>query len=135
MARPAKAVNTKTGTITKEEESIRKETESRLKGSCNRLNPPKYLTDDQYYRLKDHLEQFPKDDHVVHGDFHIKNIMQQNGENLLIDMDTLSMGHPVFELAGIYAAYIGFSCVDKNNASEFFGIKREQADDIWKYTV
>ena len=31
---------------------------------------------------------------MLHGDYHIKNIMQQNGENLLIDMDTLAMGHP-----------------------------------------
>ena len=47
MARPAKAVSTKTGTITKEEEAIRKDTEQRLKGKSRRLTPPKYLTDDQ----------------------------------------------------------------------------------------
>ena len=47
MARPAKAVSTKTGTITKEEEAIRKDTEQRLKGKSHRLTPPKYLTDDQ----------------------------------------------------------------------------------------
>ena len=47
MARPAKAVNTKTGTITKEEEAIRKDTEQRLKGKSNRLTPPKFLTEDQ----------------------------------------------------------------------------------------
>ena len=47
MARPAKAINTKTGTITKEEEAIRMESETRLKGKSNRLTPPKFLTDDQ----------------------------------------------------------------------------------------
>jgi aminoglycoside phosphotransferase (APT) family kinase protein len=81
------------------------------------------------------FNEIPETNSMLHGDYHIKNIMQQNGENLLIDMDTLSMGHPVYEFAAIYAAYIGFSCVDKNNAAEFFGITREQADDMWKYTV
>lgn len=47
MARPAKAIGTKTGAITKEEEEIRKKTETKLKGKSNRLTPPKYLTDNQ----------------------------------------------------------------------------------------
>lgn len=47
MARPAKALGTKTGAITKEEEEIRKKTEAKLKGKSNRLTPPKYLTDSQ----------------------------------------------------------------------------------------
>ncbi|MBE6835458.1 MAG: STAS domain-containing protein [Ruminococcaceae bacterium] len=81
------------------------------------------------------FNDIPDTNTMLHGDFHIKNIMQQNGENLLIDMDTLSMGHPIFEFAAIYAAYIGFSCVDKLNAQEFLGIKKEACDDFWKYTV
>jgi len=81
------------------------------------------------------FEEIPETNNIIHGDFHIKNIMQQNGENLLIDMDTLSMGHPIYEFAAIFAAYIGFSCVDKENGANFFGIKREDCLDIWKYTV
>lgn len=94
-----------------------------------------YLPEEIGNKLVKLFEEIPETNNIVHGDFHIKNIMQQNGENLLIDMDTLSMGHPVFELAGIYAAYIGFSCVDKENAAKFFGIESEQANEIWKYTV
>ena len=72
---------------------------------------------------------------MLHGDYHIKNIMQQNGENLLIDMDTLSMGHPIFEFAAIYLAYVGFSCIDHNNVKEFLGIPYEQAQQFWKATL
>ena len=72
---------------------------------------------------------------MIHGDFHIKNIMKQNGENLLIDMDTLAMGHPIYEISGIHTAYIAYSCVDKNNVVSFFGITREQADEIWNSTL
>jgi len=93
------------------------------------------LPDEIGEKLLKMFNEIPETNTMLHGDYHIKNIMQQNGENLLIDMDTLSMGHPVYEFAAIYAAYIGFSCVDKNNAAEFFGITREQADDMWKYTV
>ncbi|MBQ9530689.1 MAG: phosphotransferase [Eubacterium sp.] len=94
-----------------------------------------YLPEEIGSKLVKLFEEIPETNNIVHGDYHIKNIMQQNGENLLIDMDTLSMGHPVFELAAIYAAYVGFSCVDKENGAKFFDIKREQCNDIWKYTV
>ncbi|MBR7061237.1 MAG: phosphotransferase, partial [Eubacterium sp.] len=94
-----------------------------------------YLPEEIGAKLVKLFEEIPETNNIIHGDFHIKNIMKQNDENLLIDMDTLSMGHPVFELAAIYAAYIGFGCIDKENAAKFFGIKREQTENIWKYTV
>ena len=81
------------------------------------------------------FSEIPETNNMLHGDFHIKNIMRQNGENLLIDMDTLSMGHPIFEFVGIYAAYLGFSCVDKENGANFLGITTQQCHDMWKYTV
>ena len=81
------------------------------------------------------MEEIPETNNMLHGDYHIKNIMQQNGENLLIDMDTLSQGHPIFELAAIYAAYIGFSCVDAKNSEEFLGIPTEMCEKFWEYTV
>ena len=72
---------------------------------------------------------------MLHGDYHIKNIMQQNGENLLIDMDTLAMGHPIFEFSAIYAAYVGFSCIDHENVRAFIGISYEQAQQFWHATL
>lgn len=81
------------------------------------------------------FESVPDVPNMIHGDFHIKNIMKQNGENLLIDMDTLAMGHPIYEISGIFTAYIAYSCVDKDNVVSFFGITREQADEIWQGTL
>ena len=81
------------------------------------------------------VSEIPDTLNMLHGDYHIKNIMQQNGENLLIDMDTLSMGHPVFEFAAIYLAYVGFSCIDHNNVKDFLGIPYEQAGQFWKATL
>lgn len=95
----------------------------------------KHLPEEIGTKLLKLFKDIPETNNMLHGDFHIKNIMQQNGENLLIDMDTLSMGHPIYEFAAIFAAYIGFSCVDKFNAQEFLGIKREYCIQFWESTV
>ncbi len=94
-----------------------------------------YLPEEIGNKLVALVEAIPDTNNMLHGDYHIKNIMQQNGENLLIDMDTLAMGHPIFEFAAIYAAYIGFSCIDKENVFHFLGIPYEQAQVFWKATL
>ena len=81
------------------------------------------------------VQEVPDTLNMLHGDYHIKNIMRQNGENLLIDMDTLSMGHPIFEFAAIYLAYVGFSCIDRDNVKAFLGIPYEQAGAFWRATL
>jgi len=53
--------------------------------------------------------------------------MVQKDELLLIDMDTLSVGHPIFELAALYAPYVAFNEDDPGNSMNFFGIKDEDA--------
>ena len=94
-----------------------------------------YLPADVGEKLVRLVREVPDTLNMLHGDFHIKNIMRQNGENLLIDMDTLSMGHPVFEFAAIYLAYIGYSCIDRNNVKDFFGIPYEQGTAFWRTTL
>lgn len=81
------------------------------------------------------VQAVPDTYNMLHGDYHIKNIMQQNGENLLIDMDTLAMGHPIFEFSAIYAAYIGFSCIDHEQVMRFLGIPYEQSLQFWNATL
>ena len=94
-----------------------------------------YLPDDIGEKLVRLVKDIPDTLNMLHGDYHIKNIMQQNGENLLIDMDTLAMGHPVFEFSAIYLAYKGFSCIDRNCVQDFLGISYETADVFWRSTV
>ena len=94
-----------------------------------------YLPADVGDKLVRLMREIPDTNNMLHGDYHIKNIMQQNGENLLIDMDTLAMGHPVFEFAAIFLAYVGFSCIDHENVKRFLGIPYEQANRFWRATV
>ncbi|MBR1842333.1 MAG: phosphotransferase [Oscillospiraceae bacterium] len=97
-------------------------------------NIAKYLdkeSADKFIALAKALEP---DFHMLHGDFHIKNVMVQNGESLLIDMDTLAVGDPVFEFAGIYLAYIGYAELDKNNPKEFFKLDYSVTSKLWEET-
>src|SRR5574344_1672834 len=81
-----------------------------------------YLPKDQYDKLVKLFDEVPDTHKMIHGDYHTKNIMLQNGEVLLIDMDTLAMGHPVFEISSMYLAFIGFGLVDPKNIQQFLGI-------------
>ena len=73
--------------------------------------------------------------HMLHGDFHAKNVMYQNGESLLIDMDTLSCGHPVFELGTMFTSHIASTEVELGNVQRFFGIPREDMAELWHETM
>jgi thiamine kinase-like enzyme len=73
--------------------------------------------------------------HMMHGDYHIKNVMLQNGEVLLIDMDTLCHGHPIFELASMFNAYAGYSDVDHSVVKDFIGIPYEVSVPFWRESL
>lgn len=94
-----------------------------------------YLPEEIFTKLVSLVEAVPEDLHMMHGDYHIKNVMLQDGEVLLIDMDTLCYGNPVFEFASIFNAYIGFSEHDHDHVQDFLGIDWELANDIWNKTL
>ncbi len=94
-----------------------------------------YLSPEKGEKLVSMVEAVPVDYHMMHGDYHIKNVMLQDGEALLIDMDTLCHGYPVFEFASIFNAYQGFSCADHTNIERFLGITYEQGAEIWNKTL
>ena len=41
------------------------------------------------------IDKLPASNTLIHGDFHTGNVFLQNGEPLLIDMDRVSIGHPI----------------------------------------
>ena len=94
-----------------------------------------YLPAEQYEKLHSLIAAVPEDNHMLHGDYHIKNVMLQDGETLLIDMDTLCLGHPVFEFASIFLAYVGFGEVNHENTQQFLGIPYEMGVEFWHKTL
>ena len=90
-----------------------------------------YLSEDLFTKLYSLIDAVPTDFHMMHGDYHLKNVMLQNGESLLIDMDTLCYGHPIFELASMYNAYVGYSVLDHEQVLKFLGIDYDTACAFW----
>ena len=91
-----------------------------------------YLPAEEAEKLYALVDAVPQDMHMMHGDYHIKNVMLQNGEVLLIDMDTLCHGHPIFELASMYNAYCGYCVLDHSVVEQFLGISYETARSLWR---
>ena len=94
-----------------------------------------HLPDEQAKKLRALIEAVPKQNTLMHGDYHTNNIMVQNGEPLLIDMDTLCMGHPIFELGSMFNAFIGYAEHDHENVMEFFGYSFETAGKFWQLAL
>ena len=94
-----------------------------------------FLPDDIFAKLQKMIEEIPDNTHLLHGDYHMKNIMLQDGEPCLIDMDTLSQGDPIFEFMAMYSAYIGFNELDHSIADSFLGIPFETCVHIFEETV
>jgi len=67
------------------------------------------------------VSEVPDTPTLLHADLHLKNIMMCEGELMLIDMDTLCMGDPIFDLATIYNSYREFPSIDEE-AAAFLGI-------------
>lgn len=82
-------------------------------------------------KLFEMTEEIPESDHMIHGDYHTKNIVLAGDEVLVIDMDTLSVGYPIFDFASMYNAYVGYSENDPEVVRRFQGYSPEIAHRFW----
>ena len=94
-----------------------------------------HIPEDHGKKLRALIEAVPKQNTLMHGDYHTNNVMVQNNEPLLIDMDTLCMGHPVFELGSMFNAFVGYSELDHQNMMDFFGYSFETAGKFWNLAL
>ena len=65
----------------------------------------------------------------------MKNVMMAEGDPLLIDMDTLSQGSPIFDLQDIYLVYQAFEEDEPGNTMAFMGISAALARFVWDQTM
>ena len=94
-----------------------------------------YLPADKSQKLHNLINALPESKHMMHGDYHTNNIMVQNGETLLIDMDTLSIGCPVLEFGSMFNAFVGFSELNHEIVKDFLGFDFETAGRFWKMSL
>ena len=90
-----------------------------------------HLPEDTYAKLHKLVEEVPHRDTMIHGDYHTNNVHYANNEAILIDMDTLSVGHPVFEFASIFLAYRGYGAVDHSRVQSFLHLDWDTAGYVW----
>ena len=64
-------------------------------------NASKFLTEEEGKMLEQILDVLPEGDRLCHCDAHPKNIMIQNEDMLWIDMEGMSVGHPIYDLISI----------------------------------
>lgn len=91
-----------------------------------------HLPDALQEKLHQLISAVPEHSFMLHGDYHSNNVMVQNGEPLLIDMDTLCAGHPVFELASTFNAYVGFGELDPDVIKQFMKLDADTAKAVWQ---
>jgi uncharacterized protein (TIGR02172 family) len=90
------------------------------------------LPEAPWRKLRAMVEAVPACSHMLHGDYHTKNLQVQNDEVLIIDMDTLSVGNPIFELGSVYNSLLGFSELDHSVIQRFQGYSYETAGIFWR---
>ena len=91
-----------------------------------------HLPEEQCDKLISLIEAVPERHTMIHGDYHTNNVEMQNGEVLLIDMDTLSYGHPVFELGSMYLGFVGFGRQNPAVTERFMKLPYETTCYIWR---
>lgn len=94
-----------------------------------------YLPEGIADRIRALIADMPEDLHAVHGDVQMKNVMLSEREALLIDMETLSVGNPVFDFAGLWMAYCAFLEDEPDNSRRFLGIDAEACLGVYQKVV
>ena len=88
-----------------------------------------YMTDEEVDTLHRINDAIPESDTVVHGDFHPKNVMIQNGELVLIDMADLTTGHPLYDLGSMALTH---HLPSDGRIENITGMKAEMVRRLWQ---
>ena len=71
------------------------------------------------------VNDLPTRNTLVHGDFHTNNVFMMKDEPLIIDMDRVSRGHPIVEIADLYYFYVVLGEDDPSVVENFMGFSYE----------
>ncbi len=86
-----------------------------------------HIPAETYDKLYGLIDAIPESNHMIHGDYHTNNVHYANDEAILIDMDTLSTGNPIFEFASIFLAYQGYGDLDHSLIENFLKLDYDTA--------
>ena len=87
-----------------------------------------FMTDEEVETLHRINNAIPEADTVVHGDYHPKNVMLQDGEIILIDMADLTTGHPLYDLGSMTLSHV---LPSDERLVMITGMKAEVVRQLW----
>ena len=88
-----------------------------------------FMTDEEVDTLHRINDTIPESDTIVHGDFHPKNVMIQNGELIFIDMADLTVGHPLYDLGSMALSHL---LPSDERIESITGVKAENIRKLWQ---
>ena len=86
-----------------------------------------YMTPDEIALIRKLLLTIPDQRTFVHGDFHMSNVMLQDGELVLIDVGEAGYGHPLLDFAQTATAYTALTGRRVKDCEKVLGLSYEQA--------
>lgn len=102
---------------------------SEYREKLSELRP--YFTVEEYSKLRELIDTIPDAHTLVHRDCQVKNVKVVGKELYLIDLDTLSVGDPIFELMALYSCYVLFPMVKNVDFDPFFELSTEMLNRVY----
>ncbi len=81
------------------------------------------------------LAEIPERSTLVHADFHEGNVMLQGNELILIDLDDICTGNPLFDLAAHYAGHVLAAKAAPEGMRISMGMEAETGLAMYRHTV
>ena len=94
-----------------------------------------YYSDVEIGLLRDLVDSVPDTDMLIHGDYHPNNIMVQDDELILIDMGSMSCGHPVFEFLATAATQVNLVKLNPAYAEMHTNMPVELITRTWRRLI
>lgn len=90
------------------------------------------LTEETYRKLKALAAHYDGATNLLHMDIQPNNLMNTDGGLIVIDMDTLAYGSPVYELGNLYRTLIPYwDIFDAEDQIKFLSFDYETAKELW----
>ncbi|MBQ7219513.1 MAG: phosphotransferase [Synergistaceae bacterium] len=92
------------------------------------------FTPDEVMKMHALYNAIPEQNHFVHGDYHTKNIMESNGELMLIDLGDSGRGNPLLDLMHTYFVMnlTGGSSKHSDDDMGFVGLTYREMRTFWE---
>ncbi|MBQ9326235.1 MAG: anti-sigma factor antagonist [Clostridia bacterium] len=94
-----------------------------------------YLAHSDAELLRSVLHAIPERNTLVHADFHEGNVMRQGNELILIDLDDISAGHPLYDLMAHYICHVMALSTTPETACATTGMCIEEIQEMYRYTI